>query len=111
MVQFFIANRGLKGLFQIDINLKTTQSRTDSQFDPRSPFEQGWGWWYFNRVEYRDEEVRFYADYLPAGTYQYTYFLQANIPGEYQVMPAQAKQTYFPEVNGRSDGLKFTITE
>jgi uncharacterized protein YfaS (alpha-2-macroglobulin family) len=69
-----------------------------------------WGWWYFNRTEFRDEEVRFYADFLPAGTYQYTYYLQANIPGAYQVMPAQAQQSYFPEVFGRSDGMRFTIT-
>jgi len=70
-----------------------------------------WGWWYFNRIEYRDEEVRFYADFLPAGTYQYTYFMQANIPGEYQVMPALAQEDYFPEVFGRTDGRLFTITE
>jgi uncharacterized protein YfaS (alpha-2-macroglobulin family) len=68
-----------------------------------------WGWWYFNRTEYRDEAVRFYADFLPAGTYQYTYYLQANIPGEYQVMPAQAQQAYFPEVFGRSAGMRFMI--
>ena len=68
------------------------------------------GWQTFNRVEYRDEEVRFYADSLPAGTYQYSYYLQANIPGEYQVMPTQAKQAFFPEVFGRSDGMRFTIT-
>ncbi len=68
-----------------------------------------WGWWFFNRVEFRDEEVRFYARYLPAGTYQYTYTMQASIPGAFQVMPATARQEFFPEVFGRSDGLLFTI--
>jgi alpha-2-macroglobulin len=66
---------------------------------------------YFNRIEYRDERVVFYADYLPAGTYQYTYYLQANIPGVYQVMPTVAYQQFFPEVFGRTDGLRFMITE
>jgi uncharacterized protein YfaS (alpha-2-macroglobulin family) len=70
-----------------------------------------WGWWYFNRIEYRDEKVRFLAEFLPAGTYQYTYHLQTNIPGEFQVMPAFAREQFFPEVNGRSDGLLFTINE
>ncbi len=70
-----------------------------------------WGWWYFNRIEYRDEQVAFYADFLPAGTYLYTYFLQANIPGDYQVMPTLAKQAFFPEVFGRTDGMLFSITE
>jgi alpha-2-macroglobulin len=68
-----------------------------------------WGWWYFNRIEYRDEKVVFLADFLPAGTYQYTYYLQPLIPGEYQVMPAVGYQDFFPDVFGRSDGMLFTI--
>ncbi len=70
-----------------------------------------WGWWYFNRIEYRDEKVVFLADFLPAGTYQYTYYLKTIIPGEYQVMPAVGYQEFFPEVFGRSDGMLFSITE
>ncbi len=70
-----------------------------------------WGWWYFNRIEFRDERVVFYSDFLPAGTYQYSYNLQAMTPGRYQVMPAIAKETFFPEVFGRSDGTVFEITE
>ncbi len=68
-----------------------------------------WGWWYFNQIEYRDAQVVFMANFLPAGTYQYSYYLQASIPGEYQVRPTFARQTFFPEVNGRSAGLVFTI--
>jgi uncharacterized protein YfaS (alpha-2-macroglobulin family) len=70
-----------------------------------------WGWWWFNRIEYRDEKVVFLSEFLPAGTYQYTYFLQTNIPGEYQVRPAIASQEFFPEVFGRSDGMLFSILE
>ncbi len=69
-----------------------------------------WGWWYFNRIEYRDEKVVFMSSFLPAGTYTYTYFLQANIPGKYQVMPAVGYQEFFPDVFGRSDGMLFTVT-
>jgi uncharacterized protein YfaS (alpha-2-macroglobulin family) len=69
-----------------------------------------WGWWYFNRIEYRDEKVVFLADFLPAGTYQYTYYLNTVIPGEYQVMPAVGYQEFFPELFGRSDGMLFSIT-
>lgn len=68
-----------------------------------------WGWWFFNQIQYQDEQVVFLANFLPAGTYQYSYFLQASIPGEYQVRPTFARQTFFPEVNGRSAGLVFTI--
>lgn len=70
-----------------------------------------WGWWYFNRIEYRDEKVRFFSEYLPAGTYQYTYYLQTSIPGVYQVRPTLARQEFFPEVFGRSDGMLFVIEE
>ncbi|MFO7684149.1 MAG: alpha-2-macroglobulin, partial [Chloroflexota bacterium] len=101
------------GAEAIDPGLETNSAAfagSTERTDAESPYGY-WGWWYFNRIEYGDEEVRFFADYLPAGTYQYTYYLQANIPGEYQVMPAQAQQAYFPEVFGRSDGMKFTIAD
>ncbi|MCP5099689.1 MAG: hypothetical protein GY943_29400 [Chloroflexi bacterium] len=70
-----------------------------------------WGWWFFNRIEFQDEQVAFFAEFLPAGTYQYTYFLQTTIPGIYQVRPAFARQEFFSEVNGRSNGMLFTIFE
>ncbi|MBK6328438.1 MAG: hypothetical protein IPF56_21225 [Chloroflexi bacterium] len=97
----------------IDPTLETNSATMSSSFnrtDQNNAYGY-WGWWYFNRIEYRDEQVRFYADFLPAGTYQYTYFLQANIPGSYQVMPTVAQEDYFPEVFGRTDGMLFTITE
>jgi uncharacterized protein YfaS (alpha-2-macroglobulin family) len=68
-----------------------------------------WGWWYFNRIEYRDEKVMFTSEFLPAGNYLYTYYLQTNITGEYQVMPTTARQEFFPDVFGRSNGALFTI--
>ncbi|MCB0006322.1 MAG: hypothetical protein KDE04_07695, partial [Anaerolineales bacterium] len=70
-----------------------------------------WGWWYFNNIQFRDDRVVFLSNYLPAGTYQYTYFMQATIPGEFQVRPTVAREVYFPEVFGRADGLVFTIDE
>lgn len=84
-----------------------TITRTDDQ-----GYRPGyWGWWYFDRIEYRDERVVFLSDFLPAGTYQYSYTLQTAIPGVYQVMPATAREEFFPEVFGRSSGLVFEITE
>ncbi len=68
-----------------------------------------WGWWWFNYTQVRDEEVVLFAEYLPAGTYEYTYIIRASLPGEYRVMPTTAREFYFPEVFGRSDGMIFTI--
>ena len=67
--------------------------------------------WWFEHSQHCEETVVFLSQYRPAGTYQYTYFLQPNVPGTVQVMPATAREQYFPEVFGRSEGAIFTITE
>ncbi|HRN67865.1 MAG TPA: Ig-like domain-containing protein [Promineifilum sp.] len=101
------------GTDAIDPNLLTSESGRGGSIVPaEGEFGHGyWGWWYFDHIQYRDEKVVFLSQYLPAGTYQYSYFLQANIPGTYQVMPATAREDYFPEVFGRSEGMVFTIGE
>ena len=59
----------------------------------------------------RDDRVVLFADYLPAGTYEYVYTFRATLPGEYQVIPTTAQEFYFPEVFGRADGRLFTIVD
>jgi len=71
----------------------------------------GWGWWWFNHSEVRDEKVALFADYLPRGTYEYTYLMRASVPGQFLTMPTLAYEMYFPEVWGRSDGTKFVVGE
>ncbi len=88
----------------------TTYGFNPNMSSPERTYQYGyWGWWFFDRIEFRDEKVRILANSLPAGTYQYTYYLQARIPGSYQVMPAVAFEEFFPDVFGRSDGQLFTI--
>jgi uncharacterized protein YfaS (alpha-2-macroglobulin family) len=101
------------GAEAIDPQLETTPGDRPAGFErvDEETLYGYWGWWYFNRVEFRDEKVAFYSEFLPAGTYRYTYFLQPVIPGEFQVIPATAREQYFPEVFGRSDGFLFTIDE
>ncbi|MBK8935493.1 MAG: Ig-like domain-containing protein [Chloroflexi bacterium] len=80
--------------------------------DLESEYEYGyWGWWYFDAIQYRDDRVQFTSDFLPAGTYQYTYYLQALLPGAYQVRPTLAQQTFLPEVYGRAAGALFTVIQ
>ena len=62
-------------------------------------------------VELRDEKVVLFADYLPAGTYEFVYTFRATLPGEYHVIPTTANEFYFPEVFGRADGRLFVIEE
>ena len=93
----------------LDTNLKTSQQF--SEYDVSDPFGDGWGWWYFNDPQIYDEHITWAVDYLPAGTYELTYILVLNQPGQYRVIPAQAWQFYFPEVQGNSAGMVFEIVE
>jgi uncharacterized protein YfaS (alpha-2-macroglobulin family) len=68
-----------------------------------------WGWWYFSHVELGDDRLTLHADYLPAGTYQYTYQIHALLPGEYRILPTYAWAKYFPEIYGHSAGQVFSI--
>ena len=67
--------------------------------------------WLPTYVDVRDEKVALVASYLPAGTYEYTFQVQATVPGEYRVLPVHGEMLYFPEVWGRSTGALFTVTE
>ncbi len=97
------------GAEAIDTGLATTSllamdptlSRQDSPY---------WWWWrWYSRSELRDEKVVLFADYLPKGTYEYSYTMRATLPGDYHVIPTLATEFYFPEVFGRSDGRLLSI--
>ena len=80
-------------------------------FGAASPFGGGYGWWFFNQPQNFDDHIRWTADYLPAGTYQFTYKLIPTFSGEFRVLPARAWLYYFPDVQGASAGSLFTITK
>ena len=109
----------------LDTSLKTSQlgspnlgegefqeqvAEPEALFDPQVPFSEGWGWWYFQRPQIFDDHIAWSADFLPAGTYVLKYTLTALQAGEYRVLPARARQLYFPDVQGSSAGMIFTIT-
>ena len=106
------------GAEAIDTSLDTT-SLLDRSPALRRQVDRGgywaefyfWWWHWYSRSELRDEKVVLFADYLAAGTYEYTYTFRAVLPGEFQVIPTFANEFYFPEVFGRGEGELFTITE
>jgi alpha-2-macroglobulin len=71
--------------------------------------ERGWGWWYFTHTELRDEKVVLSADYLPAGTYVFSYLARASTAGTFKVIPPTASEFYFPDVGGRGAGSVFEV--
>ena len=105
------------GAEAIDTGLATTSLLEQEAGLYRETESESWYWFYhwwwnwYSRSEMRDDKVVLFADYLPAGTYEYTYTFRATLPGEYQVIPTTAHEFYFPEVFGRGDGRLFTVTE
>lgn len=94
----------------VDTSLLTTSRlATDPALVPADDYRWWWGWWWFGHTEMRDEQVNLYSDFLPRGTYVYSYQVRASVAGAFQTMPAQAYAFYFPEVFGRTDGVLFTV--
>ena len=92
----------------LDTRLNT--SRQDlAEFQVGSPFNNGWGWWYFNQPVVYDNRVVWAANFVPAGTYQLVYTISLTHPGEFQVLPARTWQQYFPETQAISAGEIFVI--
>ena len=100
------------GTEPIDPRLATTSVQYD-QFGQLIPADAGKPNWFWlpTYVDVRDEKVALVASYLPAGTYEYTFQVQATVPGEYRVLPVHGEMLYFPEVWGRSTGSLFMVTE
>jgi len=95
----------------VDTGLATT-SLLAMEPNLSRPSSRWWWWWnWYSRSELRDEKVVLFADVLGAGTYEYSYTFRATLPGEFRVIPTVAKEFYFPEVFGRSDGRLLTIAE
>ncbi len=98
------------GAEAVDTSLLTTSVvGQPPALNATDPLYYGWGWWWFSNTDLRDEKVVLFASFLPKGTYEYTYVLHASLPGTYQVIPTQARETYFPDVQGTGDGVVFKI--
>jgi hypothetical protein len=99
------------GLEAVDQSLSTSPQSIEvpQVYGWEDVFWRGWGWWLFNHIEYRDEKVVLSSDFLPAGTYIYTYLARAGTAGVFYTIPVTAQEFYFPEVYGRGEGSIFTV--
>ena len=78
------------GFEGVDLSLKTTSvvgeqptlRNLTAEEEERWFRWYGWGWWWFSHSEMRDEKVVLFAEYLPRGTYEYTYLMRAGVPGD-----------------------------
>ena len=78
------------------------------------PYVAPWYGWYYSpwdQVDLRDDRLVLLASRLPPGVHEYVYYARATTPGDFFVAPAVAEETYFPEIFGRSDSGRFTVTD
>ncbi len=97
------------GTEQVDSSLHTTTQL--AQIENTSTIPPGTGdlTWYITHTDLRDNRTVLFLDYLPAGTYQYTYLIHLSTRGTFHTLPTHIEQSYFPEVFGRSNGSFFTV--
>ncbi len=108
-VHYVVINDPLPaGMEALDASL-ATNTAVPSSYTMQDYKDRGWGWWYFTHTELQDEKIVLSADYLPAGTYIYTYLTRASTVGTFKVIPPTASEFYFPNVGGRGAGSIFTI--
>lgn len=69
-----------------------------------------WRWWYADK-DIRDDKVTFFATYIGKGVYEFSYIMQFQIPGEFNVNPAKGMLMYYPEVNGNTENLVINVTD
>ncbi len=60
-------------------------------------------------AQYQDDQVIFYYDTLPKGTYDFYFRLKASIAGSFVHPPAKAEMMYKETVRGRSDGTRIVV--
>ena len=69
-----------------------------------------WRWWYADK-DIRDDRVTFFSTYIGKGVYEFSYIMQVQIPGEFNINPAKGMLMYYPEVNGNSENLVMKVTD
>ncbi|MCC6994720.1 MAG: hypothetical protein IT370_08935 [Deltaproteobacteria bacterium] len=84
------------GLEPLNANLATTEQVAAGKLTP----EVSAGLQFLSHSELRDARVAFYADELPAGSYEFVYLARATTPGKFLRPAAGAEAMYAPEVIG-----------
>ena len=63
----------------------------------------------WSHKELRDDQARFFADRLPAGSHTLEYRARATIRGSFTAAPARVESMYEPDINGRSTAAKVEV--
>lgn len=69
-----------------------------------------WRWWYADK-DIRDNKVTFFATYLYGNSYEFSYIMRAQIPGDYNINPARGSLMYYTDVSGSTANMKLHIED
>ncbi len=61
--------------------------------------------------ELHDDRLFLFNQNLPAGEYVYNFYARVSNVGVYRSLPTVAKELYFPEIFGRTEGGLFTVVK
>ncbi|KKS45424.1 MAG: Alpha-2-macroglobulin domain-containing protein [Parcubacteria group bacterium GW2011_GWA2_42_18] len=64
-----------------------------------------------NFKELHRDRLFLFSEYLPAGIYDFDYYLRVSTPGIFSHLPATAREMYFPENFGRTGAGIFTVSQ
>lgn len=62
--------------------------------------------WYLTHREFHDQKILLFADAVPRGFYEFSYFVNVTNGGSYLVPPARAMEMYNPEIFGTTGAEK-----
>lgn len=69
-----------------------------------------WRWWYADK-DIRDNKVTFFSTYMYGNSFEFSYIMRAQIPGDYNVNPARGCLMYYTDISGTSGNMKLHIDE
>ena len=108
--QYFILEDNLPSGFEVVKDEKNFEIEGENDYQPANYLGlRPWRWFYADK-EYHDDKVSFFVTNVQSNM-DFSYIIQAQIPGEYNITPALCFLMYYPEVRGNSEGQKIFVRE
>ncbi len=109
-LQYFILEDNLPSGFETVKDEKNFEIEGENDYHPINYWGiRPWRWFYADK-EYHDDKVSFFVTNVQSQM-DFSYIIQAQIPGDYNVIPSQCFLMYYPEVNGNSSPQKILVKE
>ena len=101
-VQAFMKTQAFKDMKEVEVYRY-------EKYAPRISYTSNWRRYHPSFEELHDDRVFLFSRDIEPGHYTYEYFVRAQVPGEFQHMPATVSELYNPTFFGRTQSTMFTI--